>query len=82
MAPTQHFGNLHVAFAHLLLVGPRETVGSKAAPVVHHGQYLLPMQLHANKQVENADYQHGQEEEGQRGNQDDQLVHPGGLDQS
>ena len=49
MAPTQHFGDLHVAFAQLLLVGPGETFLSKATPAVHHGQYPVPAQLQANK---------------------------------
>lgn len=47
---------------------------------VHHGQDPLPAELQANEQVEDADYQHGEQEEDQRGNQDDQAVNPGGLD--
>lgn len=80
MTPTQHFGDLQVAFPQLLLVGPGETFGSKATPGVHHCHHPLPVQLQANEQVEDANYQHGEQEEDHRGNQDDQVVHPGGLD--
>lgn len=84
MTPTQHFGDLQVAFAQLLPVGRRETFGSKAAPGVRHGHGHgpLPVQLQPNEQVENANRQHGDQEEDQRGNQDDKVVYPGGLDHS
>ena len=77
MTPTQHFGDLQVAFAQFLLVGPGETFRSKSG--VHHSHHPLAVQPQADEQVENANYQHGEQEEGQCGNQDDQVVHPGGL---
>lgn len=82
MTPTQHFGDLQVAFAQLLLVGPGETFWSKATPAAHHSHHPLPVQPQANEQVQNANYQHGEQEEGQRGDQDNQVVHPGGLNQT
>lgn len=80
MTPTQHFGDLQVAFSQLLLVGAGETSGPKATPGVHHSHHPLSVQLQANEQVEDANYQHGEHEEDQCGNQDDHVVHPGRLD--
>ena len=77
MKPTPHFGDLQVASAQFLLVGPGETFRSKAC--VHHSHQPVPLQPHTNDQVEDADYHHGEQEEHQRGNQDDEVVHPGGL---
>lgn len=80
MAPTQHFGDLKVAFAEFLLVWRGNASWSKATPGVHCGNHPLSVQMQANQQVENANYQHGEKEEGQRRNQDDQLVDPVRLD--
>lgn len=63
-------------------MGRGETFGAKAAPVVRLAQRPLPLQPQANEQVEDADDQHGQEEEGQRGDQDDHIVYPTGFDHS
>ncbi len=80
MTPTQHFGDLHVAFAQLLIVGSGRSLCSKATPGVRPRHHSLPAQPQANEQVENANYQYGEQEEGQRSNQDDQVVDPHGLD--
>lgn len=71
MIPTQHFGDLHIAFGQFASVGLGETFRSKGAPVAHHGQQPVPAQLQANEQVEDADNQHGEQEEDECGNQDD-----------
>lgn len=76
MTRTQHFGDLQVAFAQFLLVG--SSFRSEAG--VHQaGVHLLTSQPQANEQVENAYYQHGKQEEGQRRNQDDPAVDAGRL---
>lgn len=82
VTPTEHFGDLRVPFAHPLLVRCRQASRSEAAPAVHRGYRPLPVQPQADEEVENADGQHGEQEEGHRGDQDDQVVHPGGLDYS
>lgn len=61
-------------------MGSGKTFRSKATPAVHFGHQPLPVQPQANQQVEDADYQHGEQEEDHCGNQDDQVVYPGGLD--
>lgn len=74
---------MHVPPAQLLLVGCGEALGSEAAPaVVRLGQYPLPVQPQADEQVEDADDQHGQQEEDQRGDQNDLVVYPLGFDHS
>lgn len=74
---------MHVPPAQLLLVGCGDALGSKAAPaVVGLGQRPLLVQPQTDEQVEDADDQHGQQEEDQRGDQDDLFVYPQGLDHS
>lgn len=63
-------------------MGRGETFGAEAAPVVRPAQQPLPPQPQADEQVEDADDQHGQQEEGQRGDLDDQVVYPAGFDHS
>lgn len=41
MTPTQHFGDLQVAFAQLLFVGLGQTFWSKTTPGVHHAHQPL-----------------------------------------
>lgn len=52
-------------------MGAGDTFRTEAIVSIHRGQHPLPAQPQANEQVENANDQHGEQEEDQRGDQDD-----------